>query len=324
MDVVMPFGDHLEELRKRLIFALLGLLPILVAALAFSKPLVLLLIEPVLEAQVRHGLSPQMIQTAPAETFMASLQLAIIMTILVGSPWLIYQLWLFVAPGLYARERRFVHLLLPMSGLLTVISIVFLYKLVMPLVVGFFLMFGASIEGPPARTAPLPEGVTLPTLPMLDADPDSPEPGQMWVNLGLRELRVAIDEGDEGVAVLGMPLTRTASIEQQYRVAEYIKMFLSMAMGFALGFQTPVVILLLGWLGLIEPATLGKFRRQVVMVCLVIGAVLTPADPMSMLALAIPLYALFELGGLMLRWLPAQRVSRGFGRSKEGPDAGDE
>jgi sec-independent protein translocase protein TatC len=319
----MPFGEHLEELRKRLIYALLGLVPILAAALAFSKPLLLLLIRPVLAAQIEQGLSPQMIQTAPAETFMASLQLAIIVTILLGSPWILYQLWLFVAPGLYARERRFVHLLLPMSAALTVISIVFLYKVVMPLVVGFFLMFGASIEGPAARTLPLPDGVILPAFPVLQADPPTAEAGQAWINLDLRELRVALADEKDGVVVLGMPLTRTASIEQQYRVADYIKLFLSMAMGFALGFQTPVVILLLGWLGLIEPATLSRFRRHVIMVCLVVAAVLTPADPMSMVALAIPLYALFEFGGLLLRWLPAQRVSRGFGRSKEGPDAGD-
>jgi Sec-independent protein secretion pathway component TatC len=211
-----------------------------------------------------------------------------------------------------------------MSGVLTATSIVFLYKLVMPLVVSFFLAFGTSIQGPPPTVAPLPEGVTLPSVPMLEADPPAPEPGRMWINLELRELRIAIGGGDEEAVVLGMPLTRTSSIEQQYRVAEYVKMFLSMALGFALGFQTPVVILLLGWLGLIEPATLTKFRRQVVMVCLVVGAVLTPADPMSMLALAVPLYALFEFGGLMLRWLPASRVSRGFGRKREGPDAGDE
>lgn len=318
----MPFGEHLEELRRRLIFALLGLVPILVVAVVFSRPLLLLLIETVLEAQRAQNLPARMIQVAPAETFLASLQLAIIATILVGSPWLIYQLWLFVAPGLYTHERRFVHILLPLSFLLTTISIVFLYKLVMPLVISFFLAFGASFQGPAPAVAPLPEGLVLPSVPQLLAEPPEPVPGQMWLNLELRELRVAIAAGPDEIAVLGMPLTRSAGIEQQYRVADYIKMFLSLALAFAVGFQTPVVILLLGWLGLIEPETLSRFRRQVVMICLVLGAVLTPADPMSMLALAIPLYALFELGGLLLRVMPADRVARA-GRGKEPPDAGD-
>ncbi len=320
----MPFGDHLEELRKRLIYALLGLGPILVVAIVFSRPMVMALIETVLEAQREQNLPARMIQTAPAETFMASLHLAIIATVLVGSPWLIYQLWLFVAPGLYVSERRFVHILLPMSGVLTITSIVFLYALVMPMVVGFFLMFGSSFTGPPAPTAPLPEGAVLPTFPLLEADPVDPAPGSAWINMDLREFRVAVPQGESQAAILGVPLTRTSSIEQQYRVADYLKMFLSMALAFALGFQTPVVVLLLGWLGLIEPATLTKFRRHVIMICLVLGAVLTPADPLSMLALSIPLYALFELGGLLLRVLPAERVSRGFGRKRESADAGDE
>lgn len=323
LDAVMPFGDHLEELRKRLIYALLGIAPILIVALAFSKPMVTLVINTVLEGQRAQGLPARMIQTGPAETFMASLQLGVIVTILVGSPWLIYQLWLFVAPGLYSNERRFVHILLPLSGVLTVISLVFLYTVVMPMVVSFFLMFGSSFRGPAAVTAPIPDGVTVPAFPVLEADPVTPEPGQVWINRDLRELRVALPEGEDGVMVLGSPLTRTGGIEQQYRVADYMKMFLGMALAFAIGFQAPVVILLLGWLGLIEPSTLTKFRRHSLMICLVLGAVLTPADPLSMLALAIPLYALFEFGGLLLRVLPADRVSRGFGRKKEGSDAGD-
>ncbi|MBK7403191.1 MAG: preprotein translocase subunit TatC [Phycisphaerales bacterium] len=324
MDAVMPFGDHLEELRKRLIFALLGLAPILILALTFSKQMVELILATVFEQQRALGLPPQMIQTGPAETFMAALQIGVIVTVLLGSPWLIYQLWLFVAPGLYNNERRFVHILLPLSGVLTVTSLVFLYTIVMPMTVSFFLMFGSSFPGPKPATAPLPEGIQLPTFPVLEADPVDPKPGQIWFNLDLRELRIAVVSGENKLTVIGTPFTRSGGIEQQYKVADYIKMFLGLALAFAIGFQAPVVILLLGWLGLIEPSTLSRFRRHSVMVCLVLGAVLTPADPLSMLALAIPLYALFELGGILLRWLPADRVSRGFKPKKEGPDAGDE
>jgi Sec-independent protein secretion pathway component TatC len=98
------------------------------------------------------GLPQKMIQTGPAETFMAAQQIGTIVTVLLGSPWVIYQLWLFVAPGLYSNERRFVHILLPLSGLLTAISIAFLYTVVMPMTVSFFLLFGSSFPGP--STAP--------------------------------------------------------------------------------------------------------------------------------------------------------------------------
>jgi sec-independent protein translocase protein TatC len=73
-------------------------------------------------------------------------------------------------------------------------------------------------------------------------------------------------------------------------------------------------VLLLGWAGVIEPKGLGKYRKHALMACAVAGAILTPADPISMLVLAVPLYFLYELGLILCLVLPAERVA---GRSRE-------
>ena len=330
MDAVMPFGDHLEELRKRLIFSILGILPILIVAVGFSRKLLNFVIDPVERALRNADLNAQLIQTSPVETFMTALKLAVVVTILVGSPWILFQLWLFVAPGLHKNERRFVYILLPMSAALTASAIVFLYMLLLPVVLAFFITFGTSVSGPEITTAPVAEGTTFPEVPALIADPEAIAPGQLWYNDDRKELRLAIPGKEEGsIEVLATPMTKSTGILQQYRVSEYTKMFLSLALAFSLGFQTPVVVLLLGWVGIIEPVNLLKYRRHVAMVCVVAGAFLTPADPLSMMLLAGPLYVLFEFGVILHRLLPAERVSQGFGRknsdpsTKEGPDAGD-
>ena len=340
VEVVMPFGEHLEELRTRLIFALLGTIPILLVALSFSKQLLGFIIAPALKALASQGLPALMLQTSPPETFLTTLKLAIVVTVLVGSPWLLYQTWLFVAPGLHSNEKRFVYILIPLSTLLTATGMVFLYEVLLPLVLSFFIGFGSSFAGSAPARAALPEGTTLPSVPVLQADPFQPEPGQMWVNSPLRSLRIAVpnNAGNSSgkVIVLGMPMSQSSGIVQQYRISEYTSMFLSLALALSLGFQTPVVVLLLGWVGIIEPTNLLKYRRHLLLVSFVLGAVLTPADPLSMILVAAPIYALFELGVLLHRLLPAERVARGFGRShrakahdttnttKEGPDAGDE
>lgn len=325
-DAVMPFGDHLEELRKRIIYSLIAVLPLFMVAMAFSPQLLDVVIAPVQRALSDAGLASQLIETAPAETFMTALKLAVVVTILSGSPWIMFQGWLFIAPGLYSNERRFVYILLPLSVILTTSAIVFLYVVLIPLMLAFFIGFGASVSGAAAPTAPAPEGVIFPTIPLLEADPEVIEPSMLWFNSDRNELRLAVpSEKDGGVEILIAPMTRSAGIVQQYRIAEYTKMFLGLALSFSVGFQTPAVVLLLGWVGIIEPKSLLKYRRQVALACMVIGAVLTPADPTSMVLLAVPLYFLFELGVILHRLLPAERVSRGFGKSsKEPPDAGDE
>lgn len=316
----MSLGEHIEDLRRRLILAVGGLIPIVVLALAFGQELLELLIAPVQRALTEASLNPTLQATGPIETFATYFKIALIAAILGGSPWLLYQLWRFVAPGLYAQEKRFVYLLLPMSTALTAAGVFFLYAVILPVVLGFFISFGSGLGERSAVTGEPPIGTVFGSVPVLVADPPAPEIGHEWINTSLSQRRVCVGYEGESPVVLGSDLTRAAGIAQQYRVSEYTGLFLSLALAFAVGFQTPVVVLLLGWSGLIERETIVRYRKQIVMGCVVASAFLTPADPVSMVLLAGPLYLLFELGALLLILLPAERVARGLTKPSIEPD----
>ncbi len=301
----MSFGDHLEELRKRLLWAILGIVPLFILAFAFGRPVLQLLITPAQEELRARGQASTLQATAPLETFGAVVQVALIITILVGSPWILYQLWLFVAPGLYRAERKFFYRLAPLSAALTALSVAFLYWVILPVVLAFFIGFSATIGQGRVPTAPLPEGVTLGSMPVLEADPPDETlfVGAHWYNRRLGQHRLCIELPEGGPPVIRThEMTIGAGIVQQYKIADYVRTLLNMGLAFGVGFQMPVVVLLLGWAGIVTRRMLKKFRRHAVAGCAIAGAILTPADPMSMVLLAIPLYALYEFG-IFLLWV---------------------
>lgn len=308
--LIMSFGDHLEDLRKRVFLAIVGIVPIFAIAFGFGRPLLRLLIEPAQDQLTKAGQGAQLLATGPFETFGAVIQIALIVTVLVGAPWLLYQLWKFISPGLYKHERKIVHLLLPFSGLLTMCSVLFLYYVILPVILAFFIGFGAKVSGETlVPTAPVPEGIVFPMIPVLQADPPDPTPGMVWINESLLQQRVCVRIDPEGNPVIRViTLTSNIGIAQQYRISEYIKTILNMGLAFGIAFQTPVVVVILGWVGIINPGMMKRFRKHAIAVSVVLGAVLTPADPLSMLLLAGPLYLLYELGLLILRVLPIERV----------------
>lgn len=315
----MPLGDHLEELRKRIILALVGLVPIAVVALGFGSYLLSFLVEPAKAALRGAGQPDLLIGTGPLETFSTYMKVSIIVAVIVGSPWVFYQLWRFVSPGLHRHEKRFVYFLLPLSTLLTVSALVFLYRVILPVILGWLVGFGTGIGSNTAATAPLPEGVVLPAVPLLDADPPAPTPGQVWFNNSLMELRIAAGTPDDP-QVRAISMHKDAGIVQQYRVSEYVSLLLSLTLAFAAAFQAPVVVLLLGWIGLVDNAFLSKYRRHAILICAVTAAILTPADPLSMILMWIPLMGLYELGGILLRVFPASRIA---GKMPEDDGAGE-
>lgn len=316
----MSFGDHLEELRRRLMHAIIGIGPIFVVALIFGKELLGFLIKPV-QAQLRAANLPASMQTTGVlELFGTYIHVSVIVTILVGSPWILFQLWKFVSPGLYRHERRFVYFLLPLSTVLTVVGVTFLYMFILPLLLSFFIGFGSDVGRTTPTTVEPPAGMVFPKTPVVKGDPLHPAKGDFWVNTEMHEWRVCVEapEGQEPT-IMGLPLTRGSGVNPHYRVTEYVSLFLTLCLAFAIAFQMPVVVLLLGWAGLIDRAFLAKYRKHAIMFCGVAAALLTPGDPMSMLLLAIPLYGLYELGGYLLKVFPAGRIAG----KREPADAGD-
>lgn len=307
----MSFLDHLDELRMRLLWAVIGLLPILIAALYFGPQLLELIVRPVLDNLREAGQPPEMQSTSPFETFFTYIKLALIATLILGGPWVLWNLWKFVSPGLHAHERRLVHLMLPMSAVLSAAGVLFLWWVALPTTLFFMINFGTGIGVQNEAPEPLPPGVVLPQYPILKADPPEPRLGDVWFNSTFNDLRMCIGVNAEGApSVFSIPGAKvkpgrgSATLKQQYKVDDYTDTFLSLALGFAIAFQTPVVVLILGWLGIVDQAFLRKYRRHAIMASAVVGALATPGDPSMMLLLGIPMWALYELGAVLLRVFP--------------------
>jgi sec-independent protein translocase protein TatC len=308
-EALMPLGDHLDELRRRLIWALAGLVPILGVCLGFGAQILEFLIKPVEEALEAQGFPGSLVAIGPAEAFSTYMEVGVIAAVVVGAPWILYQLWLFVAPGLYSSERRYVYLLLPLSSSLMIGALVFLYTLVLPLVLAFFVSFGVSLGVREAKQSAPPAGSAFLSAPVLSSDPVSPQAGDIWVNTSLHAVRICV-VGGPNPEVSSLKLTKEAGIRPEFRVKDYVNLLQSLTIAFVAGFQTPVVVLLLGWAGFVTPAFLHQFRKHAVFVTAIVAALLTPGDASTMLLLWLPLYLLYELGGILLRVFPSERIAR--------------
>ena len=132
----MPLLAHLIELRHRLILALVGVFIAFVPLGVFARHIYHLLAEPLLRLLPAGG---QMIATEVAAPFLVPFKLAAVLALIVALPWVLYQIWAFVAPGLYRNERRLVMPLLVSSTLLFYIGVAFAYFLVLPSVFHFFV-----------------------------------------------------------------------------------------------------------------------------------------------------------------------------------------
>jgi sec-independent protein translocase protein TatC len=96
-------------------------------------------------------------------------------------------------------------------------------------------------------------------------------------------------------------------------------------LGIVIAFQMPLVILLMGWMGLASADWLRAKRKYALVICAVVSAMITPADAVSMVMMLVPLYALYELGILLMVLAPASAVAQGrltrFGRGRAGGGA---
>ncbi|MDH5358323.1 MAG: twin-arginine translocase subunit TatC [Gammaproteobacteria bacterium] len=138
----LPLMSHLLELRDRLLRGVLAILLVAVCLMPFSNDLYHFLSEPLL----RHlPETSTMIATEVASPFLTPFKLTLSTAILLSIPVLLYQLWAFIAPGLYASERKFVFPLLFASTALFFLGIIFAYFVVFPLIFGFLTQ--AAPEG---------------------------------------------------------------------------------------------------------------------------------------------------------------------------------
>jgi sec-independent protein translocase protein TatC len=192
---------------------------------------------------------------SPLEYMMTTLHIAMTFGLVLASPYVIYQLWLFVAPGLYVTEQRLVRVMVLSACCCFLLGATFCYLVVLPTMIRFL------IELTPPEIA-------------------------------------------------GM-----------YSVGLYFGFFLKFILGFGLAFELPVAIVLLCWLGALDPNTLAKGRKYAVVLAFVVGAILTPStDPYTQSLMALPLILLYEVG-LRVARLVGTRDKPAEEPKKEAPSA---
>jgi sec-independent protein translocase protein TatC len=139
-DLRMSIWEHLEELRKRIIRAALGVLAATVGAWAFRIQLLAWLITPYQRAWALHFSKPLVLQTlAPADAFLGYFELSLTAGVVAAAPIIFYQLWSFISPGLYGREKRLIVPFVVFSTALFLSGVAFAYYVAFPFTFNYFL-----------------------------------------------------------------------------------------------------------------------------------------------------------------------------------------
>ena len=138
------FTSHLAELRKRLINSFIFLIAFFVLCYFFAEHLYGFLVEPYAKAVKDDGTERRLIFTALQETFLTYLKVAFFASFFITSPYILIQIWKFIAPGLYAHEKTAIMPYLIVTPILFFLGGALVYYLVMPLAIKFFLSFESA------------------------------------------------------------------------------------------------------------------------------------------------------------------------------------
>ena len=220
-DEERPLGEHLEELRRRIVSSLIVIVLFGGTAYYFRIRLLGFLI--------RAAREESLIYLHPTEAFLTYLKLAVITGLILSTPWILYQFWRFILPALHENEERW-------------------FKL------GFFL-----------------GGVLF------------------YAGIGLA-LVVGLPYSVKFLAGVG-----GENLVSSFSVRNYITFTSLLTFSTGLVFEVPLLIYLVVKLGIVEPATLKKNRRYVIVGAFIVAAFITPTDFFSQAFMAIPLVLLYEL-----------------------------
>lgn len=229
----MPFLDHLEELRRRIIWALVALA--ICAVLGFFIVTELDVIG-LLERPFQKVMPGQnLLFTSPTTPVVVTFKLAFVVGFIMALPVIAFQTWSFFSPALYEHEKRLVIPAIAVGFLLFLAGIAMAYFFVLPLGLKFLLGFQAE------------------------------------------------------------------SLEPIITIDEYLKFATRLIIAFGVIFEMPVVLVLLGLLGIVTPDGLRKYRRHAVVILAISAALLTPADVGTMFMLFTPMILLYELSIWLVR-----------------------
>lgn len=231
-----PLLDHLDELRRRLIYSLIFLAVGMVAAFQYRLQLIELIKEPLRYSEQYQLGNVKLVTVNLTDQFLISLQLSFWAGLALALPLILWQVWAFIAPGLYAHERRWSLPFIVGAGVSFLVGAAFGYTFVLPAMVRFLLDF------------------------------------------------------------LG------GTVEQMQSLANLVGLLTSFLIAFGLAFELPILAVILTRIGLVNHVMLRRAWRLALVGVLLFAALITPTpDPINMLMVAVPLYALYELGILLSR-----------------------
>ena len=262
-----PLIEHLAELRTRLIWSLLAFVIGMMLCFTVAESLLNFLAQPIADALRARGENPQLIFTAPQEKFFVMIRISVIGGIAVSFPVIAYQLWRFIAPGLYKSEKNAFLPFVIASPILFLMGAAVAHYIVTPMAMRFFIGYSDAIP----RLANLVAGSgTFET-------PDASVPSQELKTVFLGSVRESLD------------------------------LSLKFIFAFGLCFQMPVLLTLMGKAGLITAKGLSNVRKYAVVAILVLAAVLTPPDALSQMILFLAVYPLYEVSILLVRRVEKRR-----------------
>lgn len=288
-DSSAPLIEHLAELRNRLIWAVSAFVVAMVLCFVVADPILRFLLRPIEEAMRNLGNpNPVMQYTAPQEYFFVLVRISMVAGLALSFPIIAYQLWRFVAPGLYRSEKQAFLPFLIASPLLFMAGAVFSHYIVTPLAMNFFLGFADA------------SSVLTALLPTIGAD--APATGSVVGAVpGAVAGAVAEAAADSGSTSEGI------NIVFQGKVNETLDISLKLIIAFGLCFQLPVLLTLMGKAGLVSARGLGAMRKYAVVMILIVAALVTPPDVMSQMILFFAVYPLYEVSIFLIRRIEKKR-----------------
>jgi sec-independent protein translocase protein TatC len=249
-----PLMEHLLELRRRLVWAMLSFAVCFVICFAFATPIFNFLIKPL------HATTNHLIYTALTEVFFTQVRIGVFGGLCLGFPLIAAQIWIFVAPGLYKHERGAFLPFLLWTPVMFIIGAAFVYYVMLPFAIRFFGSYQVANS-----------------------------PGQM-------------------------------GIELQAKVSDYLDLVMTLIFAFGITFQLPVLLSLLAKIGLVTVKNLKDMRRFAYVGLFAVAAVFTPPDAFSMLSLAIPLVALYEISVFCVMLIERRRLKDAAARAAAAQD----
>lgn len=280
-DSAAPLIEHLAELRTRLIRAVIAFT---IAICVFFIPIqgdfiaehVLdFLVQPITDTLRNLGdPSPTLQFTSPQEYLFTLFRISMVFGFGLAFPVIGYQLWRFVAPGLYRTEKNAFLPFLIASPLMFILGASFAQFVVTPLAMTFLLGF---------------------------ADASSFVSGILGQKAG---------ELVEGAAATGAVQSEAPTIVFNGKVNESLDITLKFILAFGLCFQLPVLLTLMGKAGLVSASGLGAMRKYAMVGILVLAALVTPPDVITQLILFTVVYGLYEISIFLVRRVEKEREAR--------------